>query len=115
MKKTFGKYAAAFVLLFISFSSFSQDNDTQDKNIKTPSWVSDNGYWTMENNIHQPLKSTIYFYNNQDVLIGEKEISGKKMNVKRKRIKMQLKAMLETSLVAWNNQHPNATDLAKKP
>ena len=121
MKKTFGKYAAALALVFISFSSFSQDNDTQDnyidKSTKTPAWVSDNGYWMMENNIHQPLQYTVRFYNNQNVLVGKQEITGKKMNLKRKKVKMELKAMLESTLVAWNNQQPAADTaaLAKKP
>jgi len=112
MKKITARYLATAILIFASFCSFSQDNDHG-----TPAWVSDKGYWVVETNIHQPLQYTIRFYNNEHTIIGIKDVSGKKMNIKRRRVKMQLKSMLESSLTAWAVQHPAAgnTDLAKKP
>jgi hypothetical protein len=112
MKKKIGIYAAAVILMLVSFSSFSQNNDHS-----IPSWVSDKGYWVVETNIHQPLQHTVRFYNNEHILVGTKDIAGTKMNMKRKKVKMQLKSMLESSLLVWAGKNPAAgnPDLAKKP
>jgi hypothetical protein len=113
MKKKIGKYVAAGLLLFISISSFSQDNERS-----TPAWVSDQGYWVVESNLHQPLQHTVRFYNNEHIIIATKDISGTKLNVKKRKVKMQLKSMLESSLLAWAAKEKAAAgnaDLAKKP
>ena len=112
MKKKIGKYAAAVILIFVSFCSFGQNNDHS-----TPAWVSDQGYWVVESNIHQPLQHTVRFYNNEHILIGTKDIAGTKMNMKRKKVKMQLKSMLESSLLVWAGKNTAAGNeaLAKKP
>ena len=112
MKKKIGKYAAAVILMLVSINSFSQNNDHS-----IPSWVSDKGYWVVETNIHQPLQHTIRFYNNEHILVGTKDIAGIKMNMKRKRVKMRLKSMLESSLLVWAGKTPadKNADLAKKP
>ena len=63
MKKTIATYAATAVLLLMSFSSFSQENISDETPAvpahETPAWVSDKGYWVVETNIHQPLQYTI--------------------------------------------------------
>ncbi|MEO5594919.1 MAG: hypothetical protein ABIR15_03185 [Chitinophagaceae bacterium] len=112
MKKNIITYLATAILVFASFSSYSQDHDRS-----APAWVSDKGYWVVETNIHQPLQYTIRFYNNENTIIGTKDISGKKMNMKRRRVKMQLKSMLEFSLAEWAVQNPATgnTGLAQKP
>ena len=47
-------------------------------------------------------------------MIGTKEITGTRMNINKRKVKMQLKAMLEASWLVWNKENP-AADLANKP
>ena len=112
MKKKIGSYAAVCMLLFVSLSSFSQAGKDD-----TPSWVSDKGYWVVESNLHQPREHSIRFYNNENILIGTQHITGTKLNPKKRKVKMQLKSMLESSLLVWNKQHEtgDTTPLVKHP
>lgn len=99
------------ILMLLTMPAFSQQKDQS-----VPDWVSDKGYWVVEGNIHQPQRNTVRFYNNQHVLTGSQEIS-KRLNVKRKKVKMQLKTMLESSVKEWAARHSgsNDTDVAGKP
>ena len=116
MKKKIITYAISMVLFFISFTSFSQDN-TGSSPHRTPAWVSDKGYWVVETNIYIPKQYTVRFYNNEHMLVGTKDINGITLNMKKRKIKMRLKAMLESSLIDWTSAHPAAAseDLARKP
>jgi hypothetical protein len=109
MKRQLKKYAAVFIFLLPVCIAFGQQA-TQ----KQPGWVSANGYWVVEGNIHSPLQHTIRFYNNDHLLVGKKEISGMRLNVNKRRVKMKLKAMLETSLLAWEKTNRNqGTEVVK--
>ena len=112
MKKKIGKYAAAVIFILASFNAFSQSEPH-----RIPAWVSDKGYWVVENNLHQPLQQTIRFYNNENIMIGTKDISGRKLNLKKRKTKMQLKSMLESSLLEWARTKTPAgnADLANQP
>ena len=96
MKKKMGQYAIAGICMLISFASYSQTNDRS-----LPAWVSEKGYWVIEGNVHHPLQNIVRFYNNQHVMTGLTEFNSKKLNVKRKKVKMQLKSMLESSVQEW--------------
>jgi len=111
MKKKMQQLTGTCLMVLASFTAFSQTNDNS-----TPKWVSDNGYWVVESNIHHPKQHTIWFYNNNHVLVGAREIASARLNIKKKKVKMQLKSMLESSLDVWARQHPGSQDqqLAKK-
>lgn len=82
---------------------YAQDTDTQ----KVPRWVSDKGYWVVESNINTPYDQTIHFYTTEDVLIYKETISGKKLNLNKGSVKMKLKKLLETVVIAWEtNKKP---------
>jgi len=112
MKRAIGKYFVTGIFILISFISFTQHNDHS-----VPAWVSDKGYWVLESNLQQPLQHTLRFYSNKDVLIGVQEITSKKLNIKRRKVKMQLKSMLESSLLAWTREKTasDSSSLVKKP
>ena len=111
MKKKIQLFAGICVMTLASFSAFSQTNDNS-----IPKWVSDNGYWVVESNIHHPKQHTVWFYNNQHILVGSQEIVSSRLNIKKKKVKMQLKSMLESSMELWAKQHPgsDSNQLAKK-
>jgi hypothetical protein len=89
---------------------------TQDETPSTPKWVSDKGYWVVESNMNQPQQYTIRFYNNQHELIGRKDLSGIKLNVRKRKTKMMLRESLESSLEAWakNRNNDNGVVRANK-
>jgi hypothetical protein len=70
-----------------------------------PSWTPDAGYWVAESNAHQPKHYTIYFYNDEHVLIYKESIDGVKLNLDSRRVKKRLKKVLEKSLWAWQEHH----------
>jgi len=111
MKKKISQFAIAGMLMLFSFTAFSQH-----KNDGVPAWVSDKGYWVVEGNVHRPLQHTVRFYNNQHIMVGSQEIA-KRLNVKRKKVKMQLKSMLESTLQQWAARQAGTShsDIAGKP
>ena len=116
MKRTIIIYAVATAFIFISFTAFSQENNPAATQ-HLPAWVSEKGYWVVEANIHVPKQYTVRFYTNENKLVATKEINGVVLNMKKRKIKMRLKSMLESSLREWAITHPAGTseDLAQKP
>jgi len=111
MKKTIAVCSIAGLLVLASLHSFSQQGY-----YKIPAWVSEKGYWVAEKNLHTPRQCIIRFYNNNNTLVGTKEINGIKLRLKRKKTKLQLKSMLEAELLQWaGRQNSAAEDLVKKP
>ena len=111
MKMKMYMLAGLCICLIASISSFSQQKDPS-----VPAWVSEHGYWVVETNIHRPGWHRVRFYDNGHTLVGEQEMANAKLNIKRKKVKMKLKAMLESSLQLWAKQHPgnDSHHLAKK-
>jgi hypothetical protein len=77
----------------------------QDKPRNTPEWVSEKGWWVVESNTHTPKQHIVYFYNNDGVLVYKEKIDGLRINPSKKITKMQLKQVLETTVLAWEKQH----------
>jgi hypothetical protein len=101
-------------MIFASgFSLIAVMGWTQDETPSTPKWVSDKGYWVVESNINQPQQYTIRFYNNQHELIGRKDLSGIKLNVRKRKTKMMLRESLESSLEAWAKNKRTGSEIAK--
>lgn len=92
--------------LFLAFSSFAQtDEDNSTQKHPVPKWVSGMGYWVIETSIKSPDKSVVSFYNNEDALVYKEKINGLVLNVKKRRIKMCLKQVLEQSVYAYEKNH----------
>ena len=88
----------------LSVSCFGQ----QERQPK-PSWLSTKGYWVVEGNVNAPLQHTVRFYNNDNLLIGIKELGGTKLNISKRKVKMMLKQNLDASLLAWEQQKAKST------
>ncbi len=106
MKKKIASGPAVIIILFFSFSAFSQQA------APVPAWLSDKGYWVTETQLQQPKRATIRFYNNEHVLVGVSTVSGTRLNIKKTKVKMKLKAMLEASLLQWASQQNAAEHTA---
>jgi hypothetical protein len=105
MKKITSTWIMGAVLCLFSLSSFAQ-GDKQ----ATPRWVSDKGYWVVENNIHDPFNHIIRFYNNDDVMVYKETLSGVRLNTNKVKVKMKLKKVLETSALAWEQKKVSEED-----
>jgi hypothetical protein len=103
MKQEIKTWVAAIALSLFSLSSFAQEETTTTT---APRWVSDKGYWVVEGNIHTPLNHTVWFYNNDNVLIYKETVTGIKLNPAKRKVKMKLKKVLETSVIAWEQKRP---------
>lgn len=86
--------------LLIQAASFAQD-----KPRVSPDWVSDKGWWVVESNIHIRKECIIYFYNRDGVLVYKEKIEGLRINAAKRSTRLQLKQVLETSVLSWEKKH----------
>jgi hypothetical protein len=98
MNKNISHGMIAIILNCVSFYSFSQNSRG------TPRWVSEKGYWVVESNIHSPKKHIIRFYNNENSLVYTETLTNVKLNPYKRKTKMKLKKILESSVVAREKQ-----------
>jgi hypothetical protein len=102
MKKIF--LSTAFILLLLS-TSFAQSEEQETPTYPTPKWISEKGYWVIETNINTPGKNILYFYDNNNVLVYKEKADGIVINLKKRRVKMCLKKVLEQSITAYNQNY----------
>ena len=100
MNKTTMKSLVSALFCLLTLSAFAQEQDATPAP-RMPRWVCDKGYWVVESNIHSPLNHTIWFYTNEEVLIYKETLSGVKLNLEKRAVKMKLKKVLETAILAW--------------
>lgn len=67
----------------------------------TPKWISDKGFWIIENNIKTPDTSIIHFYNNDNIEVYSEKVEGIIINLKKRKTLMRLKKALDQSLFVW--------------
>jgi len=60
--------------------------------------IPNNGYWVVESNKHSPKESVVRFYNLDNVLVYQENISGKKVKVNNKHTRQALNNTLELAL-----------------
>lgn len=101
------------ILTLISIGALAQEQRKMP--YKFPRWISDKGYWVVETNLHSPLNHLISFYNNDNVLLYKKALTGVKLDPDKRKVKMRLKKELESAIIAWEKKSENpVTDKNKK-
>lgn len=85
---------------------------TAQSTAKTPKWISDKGYWVLEDNKKGNSFSVINFYNNDNQLVYREKLIGTSLNINKKKTLMKLKDALEASIVAWDEKHTLREDEA---
>jgi hypothetical protein len=98
MKRVFKTWIAIALMSMLSISAAAQEST------RPAPWVSDKGYWVIESNINSPLNHMIWFYNNTGVMIYKESITGIKLNPDKRKVKMKLKKVLETAVIAWQQR-----------
>ncbi len=99
MKQQFKVCMIATVFTLTGLASFSQESK-----MPVPKWVSEKGYWVIENNVHDPLNHIIRFYTNDDELMYKETLSGVRLNPEKRKVRMKLKKVLESSVIAWEKK-----------
>lgn len=101
------------ILSLVSMGSFAQLTVSKDEEKpKFPRWVSDKGYWVVESNINSPKDHIIRFYNTENILVYKETLAGVKLNPEKTKVKMKLKKILESSVVAWEKKKQSSEELA---
>lgn len=77
----------------------------QNKPRPVPEFASSKGWWMIESNIHSPKQHIVYFYNNDGVMVYKEKLEDVRLNPEKRKIKMQLKQVLETTVLAWEKEH----------
>ena len=98
MKKN--RFVTLIACLMIQAAAFAQGSSRV-----SPDWVSDKGWWVIESNIHTPKQHIFYFYNNDGVLVYKEKIEGMRIKASKRTTRLQLKQVLETSVLTWEKQH----------
>ncbi|NII24383.1 hypothetical protein HB364_04805 [Pseudoflavitalea sp. X16] len=101
MKKCINLIAISCLLLL--HTATAQD-DQESTAPATPRWVSEKGYWIVESNVNTPKQYTVRFYNNDHVVVYTEKIQGVVLRLNRRKVKMNLKRVLETAILAWEKQ-----------
>jgi hypothetical protein len=99
MKRVIKTWIAIALLGMLSITAAAQEERS-----KPAPWVSDKGYWVVESNINSPLNHTVWFYNNTGDMIYKESLTGVRLNPDKRKVKMKLKKVLETAVIAWQ-QH----------
>lgn len=82
-----------------------------------PRWVPKEGFWVVESNIHTPKQSTVFFYTNDGTLVYKEDITGQRLNLKHKALRIHLTSVLEQSLTSWEKSkvpHENQQWIARR-
>lgn len=107
MKKILLTINLIAVFSFFSAVSFAQA-EAETTATQAPKWVSENGYWVIESNINTPKLNTVYFYNNSNVLVYKEKVDGVVLNIKKRRVKMNLRKVLDQAIIAFNTKQKAA-------
>ncbi|HSN61759.1 MAG TPA: hypothetical protein VLR49_12545 [Ferruginibacter sp.] len=107
MKKLLLNLSLTFLLALVFVSVDAQPGKGTSSH-RTPKWVSEFGYWNIVSNIHSPKLSTVYFYNNNHELLYMEKVEGLVININKRRVKMNLKKVLDQSILAFNEKQKSA-------
>lgn len=88
----------------VSIGSIAQLPSQQERRPRFPGWVSEKGYWVIESNIKSPLDHVVKFYDNENNLVYKESLTGIKMNPEKRKVKMKLKKILESAVLAQENR-----------
>lgn len=95
----------AFLVSCFTVCQAQDEEQPVPQKIAPCTWVSDKGYWVIENNVRTPRQNTVYFYNLDNVLVYKEKIDDMKIKVNKKKVCLRLKAALEQAILLWEATH----------
>lgn len=107
MKLLFSRFLVTCLILGMSVGVQAQNEEEKPL---VPKWISDQGYWVVESNTKTPKEATVFFYNNDHVLVYKEEIRNQKLKLNKKKTLLRLKSVLEEAVISyasgnWTNQN----------
>lgn len=94
---------AVIILLAVMHKGYAQNSSSGKK--RASSWIPDTGFWVIQSTVKNPDRSTICFYNGEKVLVYKEQVKDIRINLKRKKVLMRLRNVLEQSLLNWDVLH----------
>jgi len=88
---------AILILALAAIAGFAQAQKLQ---------VPENGYWVIESNKHTPKESVVRFYNLDNVLLYQENVSGKKIKVNNNHTRQALNSTLQLALQGKLHNEP---------
>ena len=76
--------------------------------------MSDEGYWVIEGNRKTPKVCLVNFYTNNGILVYKEAVTGRRINIRRKKTVLQLNEALARSIAAFHNKQQLTGDLLAK-
>ncbi|MCW3089512.1 MAG: hypothetical protein JWP81_581 [Ferruginibacter sp.] len=101
MKKNFLMLLITIVIGGFSAHAFTQDSLPKSSIHRIPKWISANGYWVLENNIHTPKYNILYFYNNDNVLVYKEITDGVILKLNKRKMKKRLKKLVDQTVISF--------------
>ena len=106
MKKILATTVLTCLVTIISISCSAQ---------KQKSWVPEKGHWMLVSNVHDKKTVTVQFYNDDNTLIYEEQLTNTKLNPNRKKVRRQLCLALDEAYNKWAaNVQIGSNDLIAK-
>ena len=94
------------VLIAISMQQMA----AQEAQSALPKWVSEKGYWVVRSNINDRYNHSIWFYNNDNILVHRETVTGTRLNPNKRKVRMRLKRILESAVIAAGKRSPFRDD-----
>lgn len=76
---------------------------------RAPKWVPVKGYWVVEDNVHEPGRAVVFFYNQQNQLVYQETVA-RRINLDRTRTLVRLNRTLEEAVSNFERQAPVAVN-----
>ena len=64
-------------------------------------WIPGNGYWEVITTVKKPKSSIVQFYDLQGHMIYEEQVTGRVVNVRKRKTCVWLNKQLQSALAAW--------------
>ena len=89
-----------FVLMSCCLASIYGRTQQATTITQDPKWTPSRGYWVIESSKTNPESSKVFFYSDDHELVYSEQVEGRVLNCKKRKVLLQLKQALETSLAA---------------
>ena len=69
--------------------------------VSAQDWVPANGYWEVITNVKRPSEAIVKFYDLQGHKVFEEQVTGMRLDLRKRKTCRWLNKQLQTALVAW--------------
>jgi hypothetical protein len=109
MKQKFTFPCLPLFFVIASVTGFAQRNEPEGVRLSTPKWISEIGYWVVEDSIDSVNHYTVYLYNNNNILVYKETVDGCRLDLNKRKTKMRLKKLVDQTVMAYA-QRPKVSE-----